>query len=79
MRMVLLRWRGVGPHRPLPGLLALMLTALVSYATVGLIPSSILSTVLDVLPQMQSDRVVGMNDRAMNGSVWPVSRSLAVK
>ena len=27
--------------------------------------SLILSTVLDVLPQMQLDRVVGMNDRAM--------------
>ena len=27
IRMVLLRWRGVGPHRPLPGLLVLMPTA----------------------------------------------------
>ena len=27
--------------------------------------SSILSTVLNALPQMQLDRVVGMNDRAM--------------
>ena len=26
IRMVLLRWRGVGPHRPLPGLLVLMPT-----------------------------------------------------
>lgn len=45
----------------------------------GSMHSPILSIVLDALPQMQLDRVVGMNDRTMNGSVWPTSRSSAVK
>lgn len=70
---------GAGLRRPLSGLLVLMLTAQVSYAKVGFMLLPILLTVLDAPPQMQLDRVVGMNDRAINGSVWPASRSLAVK